>query len=209
MARCAALNASSVACHFARPVSRVLRAPVLEPGGLHDEQLRRLVAEHHLGDHVLHELVAPDRLAERLTLARVLHGSLEAGPDDAEAPAATVKRPWSSEYIAISKPWPSSPIRFGLGHLAVLEEELAGRAGPDAELVLDVGGREPGRALLDDEGGDALVPGLGVGLREHERVVGHGGVRDPVLLSVEDVRVARPSQPWCAWQRHPSPPPAR
>src|ERR671931_456056 len=31
------------------------------------------------------------------------------------APAATVKRPWSSPYIAISKPWPSSPIRFSAG----------------------------------------------------------------------------------------------
>ena len=28
IARCAALNASSVACHLARPVSRVLRAPL-------------------------------------------------------------------------------------------------------------------------------------------------------------------------------------
>ena len=32
-----------------------------------------------------------------------------------QAPAATVKRPWSSEYIAISNPWPSSPIRFSAG----------------------------------------------------------------------------------------------
>ncbi len=31
------------------------------------------------------------------------------------APAATVKRPWSSEYIAISKPCPSSPIRLSSG----------------------------------------------------------------------------------------------
>ena len=26
-----------------------------------------------------------------------------------------MNRPWSSEYIAISKPWPSSPIRFSAG----------------------------------------------------------------------------------------------
>ena len=31
------------------------------------------------------------------------------------APAATVNRPWSSPYIAISKPWPSSPTRFSAG----------------------------------------------------------------------------------------------
>src|SRR6266511_321861 len=32
-----------------------------------------------------------------------------------QAPAATVKRPWSRPYIAISKPCPSSPIRFSTG----------------------------------------------------------------------------------------------
>jgi hypothetical protein len=26
-----------------------------------------------------------------------------------------VKRPWSSPYIALSNPWPSSPIRFSAG----------------------------------------------------------------------------------------------
>src|SRR5581483_11641707 len=31
------------------------------------------------------------------------------------APAATVNLPWSSECIAISNPWPSSPIRFSVG----------------------------------------------------------------------------------------------
>jgi hypothetical protein len=31
------------------------------------------------------------------------------------APAATVNRPWSRPYIAISKPWPSSPTRFSAG----------------------------------------------------------------------------------------------
>src|SRR5256885_98658 len=32
-----------------------------------------------------------------------------------QAPAATVKRPWSSAYMAISNPWPSSPTRFSAG----------------------------------------------------------------------------------------------
>ena len=31
------------------------------------------------------------------------------------APAATVKRPWSSEFMAILKPSPSSPTRFSAG----------------------------------------------------------------------------------------------
>src|SRR5918996_135535 len=61
----------------------VADAAVLKPGRLHHEELRRLVVEHHLGDHVLDELVLPDRLPERLPLARVLNGALQAGPDDA------------------------------------------------------------------------------------------------------------------------------
>ena len=48
----------------------------------------------------------------------------------------------------------------------------------------------PGHPLLEDERGDALVLRVGVGLGEDERVVGDGGVRDPVLLAVEDVDVA-------------------
>ena len=106
------------------------------------------------------------------------------------APAATVKRPWSSAYIAISKPCPSSPIEVLGRHLDVLEEELAGRAGPDAELVLGLARRHAGPLALDDERGDALVLRRRVGLGEDELVVGDGRVRDPVLLAVEDVGVA-------------------
>src|SRR5256714_7635088 len=62
-------------------LARVAQALVLEPRRLHHEQLRGLVAEHHLRDHVLDELVTPDRLTERLPLARVLDRALEAGAD--------------------------------------------------------------------------------------------------------------------------------
>jgi hypothetical protein len=71
-----------------------------------------------------------------------------------------------------------------------VEEELAGGAGPDPELVLLVARGEAVPALLQEERGDALVRGLRVGLREDERVVGHRGVGDPALLAVQDVRVA-------------------
>ena len=52
-----------------------------------------------------------------------------------QAPAATVNRPWSSEYIATLKPSPSLPIRLSAGTSTFVEEELAGGASPDAELV--------------------------------------------------------------------------
>src|SRR5207249_10780557 len=70
------------------------------------------------------------------------------------------------------------------------EEELPGRAGPHAQLVLRLARGEAGHSLFEDERADALVLRGGIGLREHERVIGDRRVRDPVLLPVEDVRVA-------------------
>src|ERR687888_1594955 len=170
-----------------RGLARVPAPLVLHPRCLHDEELRGLVAEHHRGDHVLDELVLPDRLAERLPLARVLDRALEAGADDAACSRsdreAALVEPVHRDLEALSLLADQVLGR----ELDVLEEELAGRAGPDAELVLRVRRREAGRALLDDEGGDALVLRGRVRLREDERVVGDRGVRDPVLLAVQDV----------------------
>src|SRR3972149_1226105 len=111
-----------------------------------------------------------------------------------QAPAATVKRPRASEYMALSNPRPSPP-RRGAGRFPARgghppEEEPAGGAGPDAELVLGLGARDAVPGRLDDEGGDALVLRLGVGLGEDEGVVGDGRVGDPVLLPVQHVDVA-------------------
>src|SRR5438552_14617615 len=69
-----------------RGLARVALSLVLHPRGLHDQELRRLVAEHHLRDHVLDELVLADRLTERLSLARVLDRALQAGTRDAASP---------------------------------------------------------------------------------------------------------------------------
>ena len=78
----------------------------------------------------------PISLAERLALARVLDRPLETGADDAAAArgdreAPVVERVHRDlESLALL----AEPV---LGrHLDVLEEELAGRARPDAELVL-------------------------------------------------------------------------
>src|SRR5437763_1008285 len=50
-------------------------------------------------------------------------------------------------------------------YLDVLEEELAGRTGPDAELVLLVAGGESRHPLLEHERTDPFVRAGGVGLR--------------------------------------------
>ena len=136
------------------------------------------------------ELVAADLLAERLPLARVLDRALEARADHAarargDREAAVVERVHRDlEALALL----ADQV---LGrHLDVLEEELARRARPDPELVLLVARREARHPLLEHERADALVRRGRIGLREDERVVGDGRVRDPVLLAVQDVRVA-------------------
>ena len=80
----------------------------------------------------------PIACAERLPLARVLDRALEARAHDAarargDREAALVERVHRDlEALALL----ADQV---LGrHLDVLEEELAGRAGPDAELVLGV-----------------------------------------------------------------------
>src|SRR3954454_6778519 len=170
-------------------LARVALPLVLHPRRLHDEQLRGLVAEHHLRDHVLHELVATDRLPERLALPRVLDGPLQARTHDADAAGGGGDTALFERVHRDLEPVSLLADEVLGRHLDVLEEELAGRPRPDAELVLGVARREPLHALLEDEGADSLVAGSGIGLREDERVISDGRVRDPVLLTVEDVGV--------------------
>jgi hypothetical protein len=72
-----------------------------------------------------------------------------------------VKRPWSSECIAISKPWPSSPSRFSAGTSTFSKKSSPVEPGPDAELVLGVGRGHALPGALDDERAHPLVPGVG------------------------------------------------
>ena len=47
-------------------------------------------------------------------------------------------------------------------HAAVLEQQLAGAARADAELVFLLADAEPGAAALDEERGDAAIAGVGI-----------------------------------------------
>ena len=72
------------------------------------------------------------------------------------------------------------------GQVDVVEGELAGGAATHAHLVLKLADGQALGVLRDDEGGDALVAGRGVGLGEDYVVVGDAGVGDPGLAAVED-----------------------
>src|SRR6266850_2272690 len=72
---------------------------------------------------------------------------------------------------------------------AVVEQELRGVGGADSELVLGLAHREPRRALLDDERGDAPMALRAIGLAEHERERGLAPGRDEALAAVEHVGI--------------------
>ena len=57
-------------------------------------------------------------------------------------------------------------------HAAVFEDQLAGAARADAELVFLLADREPGEPALDDERRDAAVAGGRIDRREDDEEVG-------------------------------------
>jgi len=77
------------------------------------------------------------------------------------------------------------------GHLDILHDDAAGRAGAHAQLVLLVVGADAFHVPGDDEGGDPLVARLSVrvGLGEDDEVIGQRRQADPHLLAVEDVDI--------------------
>src|SRR5581483_2282303 len=82
-----------------------------------------------------------------------------------------------------------------VGDAHVLQDHLAGGAGPDPELVFQLANGEAGPVLLDHEAADAAVPGGPVGLGEDHVVVRDPGVGDPLLAAVDDPLVAVPLGP--------------
>ena len=76
-----------------------------------------------------------------------------------------------------------------LGHDAVLEDQVAGGRTADTHLLLLLTNGEAGEGALHDEGGDAVVAGLGVGHGEDDHGAGHSAVGDEALGAVEHVVV--------------------
>src|SRR3954454_20760690 len=81
--------------------------------------------------------------------------------------------------------------QVGGRHADLVEDRLAGRRAPDAELVLELADGEAGAVGLDHERADAArAAGLRVGLGEDHVEVGNAEVGDPVLGPVDHPLVA-------------------
>ena len=148
-----------------------------------------------------------DRLAELLALARELHAQLQAvlgaaHGADAQLPAADVQDVEGDLVPLADRP------QHGVDRdRAVLEEQRAGRAAADAQLVLLGADRQAGRAALDQERGELLA----VDLREHREQVREAGVGDVQLRpgQLPALAVGGLAPPWSWPPARPSPSPAR
>ena len=131
-----------------------------------------------------------DRLAHRLARLRVLERVVRRALCDPErlrghAGARAVEDPHRDlEALTLG----AEQVRDG--DAAVVERQLAGRGPGDSHLRLEPRDREARRVTLDEEGRDAGVAGVWVGLREDGVEARDASVGDEALAAVEDVLVA-------------------
>src|SRR5881296_2409186 len=158
-------------------VFQIARAPHEKPRGLG--------VDDHVRDHLLHQLVPGDRLAERLALGRVRDRCVDRGLRRADGArghgvAARVERGHRDlESLAdLAEP-------CAVGHAHVIEDELARVRRAKTELPVDRLRSVRTLLAVDEERGDALVALARVGVREDKRELRHRPVGDPRLPSVE------------------------
>jgi hypothetical protein len=95
----------------------------------------------------------------------------------------------SRVIIASLKPLFSSPMRYFGVDLGVVERDGRGVRGPLTHLVLLLV-HDHRVVLADEEGGDAAMAGIRIGLGVDREPVGVAAVGDEALRAVEDVLVA-------------------
>ena len=74
-------------------------------------------------------------------------------------------------------------------HEAVFEDQLAGTAGANAELVLLLADREARCAAFDEKRGDAAIAGVGLAIGEDDEEVGFVAVGNPELAPGDAIAV--------------------
>ena len=147
---------------------------VLQVAGAPDQQPGRVGVDDHLGDQLLHELEARDRAVELPALLRVLDRLVHAALGDPDAAgrdavaAAVERRHRDLEAVA------DLAEHLVVGHLDLVERQLGGVGGAQAELAVDLLRGEARAVGRDEEAGHAAVLLLGVGLGEDHRDLARG-----------------------------------
>ena len=162
---------------------------LLQLGGGVDQEPGAAQLGGHVGNLEGHVLLLADGLAELDPLLGVLHGGLIGPLGDAQGlsgnadPAAVQGGHGDLEALALLAQ------QVLLGHLHVVEVQLAGGGGADAHLVVVLLKGEALPALFHDKGGDA--PGADAGGGDGKDHVGAGlaAVGDEDFLPVQEVVV--------------------
>ena len=163
---------------------------IAQAGGVVDHQPRGFDFDGHFGEIELHALEFRDRLAELLALLGVGEGVIEralreTGHLRADADAAFVEG-LDGDLVAFADF--ADDVRFG--DAAIVEDQLAGGRGADAELVFFLADLKAGEFALDQECRDAFVSGFGIYVGEEEIEAGFVGVGDPEFAAGDAVVVA-------------------
>src|SRR5262249_21578814 len=146
-------------------------------------------------DLVLNGLELGDRLAELVPLLRVPDGVIQRAlrePDHLRADAdPTLVERFDRDLVSL----PGFAEHVLRGYAAILEEQLAGAARADAELVFFFSHGESGEPALDQEGRDAAIAFLRSDGGEDDEQIGFVGVGDPELAPGETPLVAVTRRP--------------
>ena len=139
----------------------------------------------HLCQHKLSVLELGDGSAELAPILDVLHRLVDGTLGDAQCLSGDADAPTVQGHHGNLEALVELAQQVLLGHFHVLEHQLAGGGGADAHFLLVTAEAEALHALLQEEGGDALVARGLVGHGEHHVYVGHLAIGDEDLGAVE------------------------
>src|SRR2546421_819293 len=171
---------------------RAVGAVVDQLPALVEEPARGFALRLHVSERRRDQLVLGDRLAHGLARLRIVErivGRALGQPEPLGAdprPRAVEDPHCDPEPLAL----PTEQVVSRDAHVG--EEELTGGRTLDPHLRLDPADLEAGRVSLDDEGGDALVAAVRIGLGEDDVQARDACVRDESFGAVEHVLVAVP-----------------
>src|SRR5438105_7275948 len=132
---------------------------------------------------MLHGLELRDRLAELLSIARVRDRVIERALRQADHLRADADAPFVQRLDRDLVAFADLAEDVRARDAALVEQQLAGAARADTELVLFFADGEPFDAALDEKRSDAAITGLRIHIREDDEEAGLVAVGDPQLAS--------------------------
>ena len=158
---------------------------------LHSGSVHQVLSSLHTGVHISQLELSVLELAQAAAELDALLGVLDSLVDSALAQAQSLRSDTDTAAVqglhSDLEALAFLAQQVLLGHDAILKDQVAGGAAADTHLLLVLTGGETGEALLNDEGGDAVVALGLVGHGEHHESIGHVAVGDEALAAIEDI----------------------